>query len=122
PDLEVSSVGSLAVPDVVVGASGSRKEEEERGQEPVLSETKDARPTVRRRWARALAVVVPLLLVLVAVWLFLGRKGDQSTGPLRIAPFTGLSGLEGYPAFSPDGKQLAYVWDDGSSTNHAPAT
>src|SRR5439155_17757273 len=50
PDLAVSSVGSLAGPDVVAGASGSRKEEGH-GQEPVLGEMKGARPTVRRRRA-----------------------------------------------------------------------
>lgn len=79
--------------------------------------------SVLKHWRlTALATVVALALVLVGVWLFSGRKGGQSTGPLRIAPFSGLSGLEGQPTFSPDGKQLAYVWDDGSRPTYQPAT
>jgi Tol biopolymer transport system component/DNA-binding winged helix-turn-helix (wHTH) protein len=33
----------------------------------------------------------------------------------RIAPFSGLTGREGMPAFSPNGKQLAFTWNGGDS-------
>ena len=69
----------------------------------------------RRRWRYLVpAAAASLILVLTVTWLLSGRRGGQSTGPLRIEPFTGLSGFENQPALSPDGKQLAYVWDDGS--------
>lgn len=29
----------------------------------------------------------------------------------HVVPFSGLTGIEGYPAFSPDGKQLVFVWN-----------
>lgn len=35
----------------------------------------------------------------------------------RVAPFSGLAGRENYPAFSPDGKLLAYVWNGGAGEN-----
>ena len=77
----------------------------------------------RRRlaWPAVLGTVAALGLVLLVAGLIRSPKEGPSTGPLRIAPFTGLSAPESQPAFSPDGKQLAYVLDDGTATAHAPA-
>jgi Tol biopolymer transport system component/DNA-binding winged helix-turn-helix (wHTH) protein len=36
----------------------------------------------------------------------------------KIAPFSGIKGREDGPAFSPDGKQLAFSWNGGEGTNN----
>ena len=36
----------------------------------------------------------------------------------RIMPFTGATGREDTPAFSPDGKQLAYSWNGGEGNEN----
>jgi hypothetical protein len=63
-----------------------------------------------------MSVLALIAVVVGGTWLLLSRRGRERTGPLRIVPFTGLSGLEDQAAFSPDGNQLAYVWDGGSGT------
>jgi Tol biopolymer transport system component/serine/threonine protein kinase len=67
--------------------------------------------------SRLLAVMSALALIVVVVggtWLFLSRRSQRRLGPLRIVPFTGLSGLEDFASFSPDGNELAYTWDGGT--------
>lgn len=34
----------------------------------------------------------------------------------RVVPFSGLTGKENYPAFSPDGRQMAFSWNGGSES------
>jgi serine/threonine protein kinase/DNA-binding winged helix-turn-helix (wHTH) protein len=69
----------------------------------------------RKHWRYIIPAAAAAAIAIMAVtWLPSGRRGGHSTGPFRIEPFTGLSGFEDQPAISPDGKQLAYVWDNGS--------
>jgi len=65
------------------------------------------------------------LVVLVggsAAW-FLQLSGSKSSGltpglpPMKVVRFTSFPGIEKDPALSPDGKQLAYVWDGQTSDN-----
>jgi Tol biopolymer transport system component/DNA-binding winged helix-turn-helix (wHTH) protein len=65
----------------------------------------------------------PLVLGLVAlvlvgaawgVWRRLSRPGALApSAEPKSVPLTGAAGQEDYPAFSPDGRQVAYVWDGG---------
>jgi serine/threonine protein kinase/DNA-binding winged helix-turn-helix (wHTH) protein/WD40 repeat protein len=81
------------------------------------------RTASRRKSTRltALASAVVVITIGATIWLSTGRRGAQSAGALRIAPFTGLPGLEDEPAISPNGKEIAYVWDGGSRTSPAQA-
>ena len=36
---------------------------------------------------------------------------------MKVVPFTSFEGHEGSPAFSPDGNQIAFAWDGGTSDN-----
>jgi serine/threonine protein kinase len=88
------------------------------------TESQEHTPVPKRRRLTLMATlgtVVAISFVLVTLLLIRGPRGTQSAGLLRIAPFTGLPGLESQSSFSPDGKQLAYVLDDGSAADEAPA-
>jgi Tol biopolymer transport system component len=70
-------------------------------------------PSAKIRWlVSALCVSVAVLLV-AAGWIFLNRYRSQHLPTPRVVPFTGLSGYEFDPAFSPDGNQLAFASSAG---------
>ncbi len=66
------------------------------------------------------AVFVVLgLIVVVAAWLILGSAlKTRSVAPhLTIVPFTSFPGRETHAAFSPNGEQIAFVWDGEKGDN-----
>jgi serine/threonine protein kinase len=68
----------------------------------------------RRRW-RWIAVTAGLLAVAaVAVRISLTPSRDE---PSRVVPLTSFAGDESWPAFSPDGSQVAFVWDGERRNN-----
>jgi Tol biopolymer transport system component/serine/threonine protein kinase len=77
------------------------------------------RPSTQSRWlVFALCASVAVLLT-TAGWIFLNRQRDQHLPTPRVVPFTGLSGLEFLPAFSPDGNQLAFARrEDSGDVTH----
>ena len=54
----------------------------------------------------------------VAIWAMFFRPAKVSPAPLlNIVPFTSFPGRETQAAFSPDGNQIAFVWDGGKGDN-----
>ena len=73
------------------------------------------------RWL-LIAALLMFLAIAVGAFLFVRLKGRQahegSSGvqqSLRVVPLTTLPGLEDFPSFSPDGSQVVFAWDGGSS-------
>jgi Tol biopolymer transport system component/DNA-binding winged helix-turn-helix (wHTH) protein len=74
-----------------------------------------ARPKSRRlRLAMILAAVACLALI---SWWALGRRFSQPAPALKTVPLTSFPGHQNQAAFSPDGNQIAFVWD-GSPDGH----
>ncbi len=101
-------------------ASSTRPEREEIRTTPEMAfSTTDERilgevsPEIPRRnrliWILSASAA---LLIAAVLALFLSRSSNSSHS-LRLFPLTGNAGLEMSPAFSPDGKQVAYSWDGG---------
>jgi len=66
-----------------------------------------------RRWLWPLVVMVGFALVVAVSWLYFARSGPSHPGAaLRMVPFTSSAGDKATPAFSPDGRQLAFSWND----------
>jgi Tol biopolymer transport system component/DNA-binding winged helix-turn-helix (wHTH) protein len=76
------------------------------------------RSWTRRAWGIGLVASV-LIGLLVWRWVGSGTPGSPVTVvvPLRTAPLTSLPGEESAPAFSPDGNQVAFVWDGEQGDN-----
>jgi eukaryotic-like serine/threonine-protein kinase len=73
--------------------------------------TEPAAAGLRRRWLLAGAALVAaaaagLIAVMVARW----APRSPDLPPPRLVSLTSMRGVEGWPAFSPDGEQVAFNW------------
>ncbi len=116
----------------VAAVSGSRRPDAQLiptsspqfGSEPAKLEILAQSPAVSttdikaRRWLwPAIGICVVAGVVSLVLLLYFHRRGHapaQSTGlaNFKVIPFTTLPGLERSPAFSPDGSQIAFAWQD----------
>lgn len=63
-------------------------------------------------WVKAIWISVGVTLVLlsgIAIWRFSRRTPESPVLMSEVLPLTGLAGIQAYPAFSPDGNQVAFV-------------
>lgn len=77
-------------------------------------------PLVRRskRWMWAMTLLGLALLVGLVLWFFSPSALPQrARSPLKVTPLTTYVGMEVLPAFSPDGKQLAFAWNGEKGDN-----
>jgi len=88
-------------------------------RKPIESErlTPPTKPGARRlRWLLGLLALGFMLIV--AIWAIAFRPAGESSDPLlKIVPFTSFPSRETQAAFSPDGNQIAFVWDGGKGDN-----
>jgi eukaryotic-like serine/threonine-protein kinase len=70
----------------------------------------------KRHKLRAVLILAGLLAA-ASLTLWLSPFGQHRAPTARIIPFTTFSGTADHPAFSPDGNQVAFVWDGGNGEN-----
>jgi serine/threonine protein kinase/sugar lactone lactonase YvrE len=73
-------------------------------------------PSTRRRAWVGVGTIAVAMLGVVAGWTF-WRSTPAMVSPATIAPLTSFPGSESSPSFSPDGRQIAFVWDGEKSDN-----
>jgi Tol biopolymer transport system component len=58
-----------------------------------------------------------LIFMVIVIAIFLKRQFlKEPLPPMKITPLTSLPGVEFMPAFSPNGDQIAFVWNEGDNS------
>ncbi len=72
-----------------------------------------------RRWVWSVVFLAAGVIVGVAGWAIwrIAFRPSPTLAPPRVVPFTSFPGNEMQPSFSPDGNQIAFVWDGGKEDN-----
>jgi Tol biopolymer transport system component/DNA-binding winged helix-turn-helix (wHTH) protein len=81
-----------------------------------------SKPKSKNIWS-ILVVVIFGVLSFTASTLLIYQNYFRETLPetitvSQVVPFSGLAGRENMPAFSPDGKQIVFVWNGGNETDN----
>jgi serine/threonine protein kinase len=99
----------------------SRKSLKEMPMPEVIEEIKETATKIeaKRNPAYIIPSVIISILVLTIISLFIFNPfSGESLPPPKIVSFTSLPGMVEDPAFSADGKQLAFSWKDENSTSN----
>ena len=70
----------------------------------------------RWQWVAALGALATIALV---GWHYRPRADPVVVRPLRVVPLTSYEGREEFPTFSPDGSQVAFIWQGPGDANPA---
>jgi Tol biopolymer transport system component/DNA-binding winged helix-turn-helix (wHTH) protein len=78
-----------------------------------IASTNRETPSRTKLW---LALAVALVLV-GALWMYSMRRSSHRTisAPISVKPLTSYPGTEDFGMLSPDGQQVAFVWDEGTN-------
>jgi Tol biopolymer transport system component len=91
------------------------KRDTDSGGVPAGAHAQPSRAPQRWRMQRpTTGIVIVFVVLLTAAWLAVSRRADPPAAPAgstRTVPLTTLPGLERFPEFAPDGKQIAFSWD-----------
>ena len=105
---------------VLEGQIGARSSSTKPSKKPSTSARREALArTRRRRWAWALGMVAAAAVVTIA-GLSVGNflpTAEEPLEPLQPVPVTSYRGMEGWPTFSPDGNQVAFMWEGEQRDN-----
>jgi Tol biopolymer transport system component len=72
-----------------------------------------------KRWMWAMAFLGLAMLVGLGLWFYvLPPRPQAPPPPLQTTPLTSYVGVEFTPAFSPDGKQVAFAWNGEKGDNY----
>jgi Tol biopolymer transport system component/DNA-binding winged helix-turn-helix (wHTH) protein len=101
PDFYSSSAGDIQ------GASDERNQ----------LETNQRHRVSAPPWLRGLIAVGGVILVVATMAAWLRRSPVATAAPLHVVSLTTLTGSEYGPSFSPDARQVAFVWDGEQQEN-----
>ena len=71
------------------------------------------------KWFLILGVVLFAAIGLVVWNAFFRQAAPKTITTTKITPFSGATGRENTPAFSPDGKQIAFSWNGGEGFDNS---
>jgi Tol biopolymer transport system component len=79
-----------------------------------MSDSVSAYSTRKAGYFQTLAAISVLLLLALGTWFVRWRWHLHAQPSLTMVPLTSYPGYEGSPTFSPDGNQVAFVWNGGA--------